>query len=799
MSLMRTDHLEQLREARIGAADGVPDASSRVVVSAGDGGPVAIPDAALLRDGAFLREGGDLVIRGPGGAEVVVQGYFASRPTLTNAAGDVALGPGLVDSFLSAMAPGQYAQAAVAAAQTPIGQVDDLKGEAFAVRADGTRVQLAKGDPVFEGDIVETGGGASAIRMVFLDKTMFALGSDARLALDKLVFDPSQLSGSSQFSILKGVFIFSSGEIAKTDNTDMTVITPVAAIGIRGTEVAGRVDGANSQFTIIDGAIEVTTQAGSVTLDGAGETTLVSGINAPPSEPFILSPAEYAAAYGGVAGVAPAYFSAGGHGTDAPGSEDDGAPDFGSDGVDDHARASGGTGSGTRNSQAAEGGATAAPERGGETAWASNGSVPDAVADLAREISETVEYQLATALTFEPVPDPTGAGGSTGAADDDRPGSSPFRTESDAPDVFWNPYVPSEPYGAVGPAPENDASNTATGDPAGSVQDAVADNGGYAEEPSPQGGTAAADEDVTLPPASPAPPLPASIVLSVSNAIDTTDFASQDRTDSFELTDLGPDSSVTVLGSEMALPGVAAGAAVDVTRDSAGNVDVALTSPWNAFKNIYAVSDRAADISITNFVHADLEFGGGGDSHIVLDGVKRGFIMTGDGDDLVDITAFTNIDTWSRRIDVSSGDGDDTVLYEGSSSYFGVSTLGLSELTFTAGSGTDTLRLTGPDQAFDLTAPRFDITGVERVDITSAVDRLLSLDAVSVAAITDGENALTGSAETLVVDGGAGDRIDFNGEVWSQSGSTTIEGESYTIYEHSSGVRVAADQDIALA
>jgi hypothetical protein len=754
---------------------------------------------------------------------VVVQGYFAAevRPNLTTEAGDIALSPGLVDSFLSAMAPGQYAQAAQAAgsAQSPIGRVDDLKGEAFAVRADGTRVQLEKGAPVFEGDIVETGGGASAIRMMFVDKTMFALGSDARLALDKLVFDPSQSSGASQFSILKGVFIFSSGEIAKTDNTEMSVITPVAAIGIRGTEVAGRVDGANSQFTIIDGAIEVTTQAGSVTLDGAGETTLVSGIEAPPSQPIVLSAAEYAAAYGAVAGVAAAYFSTGGGAADDADFDDAGMPGSGSDGDDDQARDLGAAGSVRGISQLAEGTPANGGGADGPAGWPSpvggsggtqNGGIPgvggagipDAVSDLAWEIAETIESQLAAALTFEPSSGPSGTGSPGGAAQDHGAGGdSPFRTETDDPDIFWNPYVPSEPYGTIGLTPETESRDAATGEDTGSAPGEGAEDTGYPEAPVPQGGAVEQDSGIEVSP----PPAPATIVLTVSNAIDTTDFASQDRTNSFVLPDLGQDSSTTVFGSDIALPGVPSGAEVDVARDGAGNANVTLTTAWDSIKNIYAVSDQAADISITNFVHADLDFAGGGDSHITLNAVKRGFITTGDGDDLVDINAYLNVnslglpDDWSRRIDVSTGDGDDMVVYEGASSYLGTSTLGLSELTFTAGAGTDTLKLTGPDQVFDLTDPRFDVTGVERIDITSADDRILSLDALSVAAITDGANPLTGSAETLVVDGDAGDQIDFSGEAWTQSGPATINGESYTIYEHSSGVRVAADQDIALA
>ena len=37
------------------------------------------------------------------------------------------------------------------------------------------------------------------------------------LALDQLVFNPDTQAGTAQFSVLKGVFIFASGQIAKTD------------------------------------------------------------------------------------------------------------------------------------------------------------------------------------------------------------------------------------------------------------------------------------------------------------------------------------------------------------------------------------------------------------------------------------------------------------------------------------------------------------------------------------------------------------------------------------------------------
>ncbi len=325
-----------------------PQGAAPTVVDAGAGGALTLPSASFIADGQFARVGSDLSITNTDGHEVIVQGYFAgdASPDLLSPDGAQLLTPGLVGSFLTPLAPGQYAQAAPTLSAAPIGQVLDLSGEAFAVRADGTHIQLAKGDAVFEGDVVQTGDGDSAVRMVFTDKTEFSLGSDARLALDQLVFNPDTQSGSAQFSVLKGVFIFASGQIAKTDNTDMVVTTPVATIGIRGTEVAGRVADGDSQFTIIHGSIEVTTSAGSVTLDDSGETTQVAGNGTPPSDPVVLSSAQFGQVYGSVAGVVSGYFNSGqpdapggapGGGDGVPSSPGDGSPDASPSGPDDHA------------------------------------------------------------------------------------------------------------------------------------------------------------------------------------------------------------------------------------------------------------------------------------------------------------------------------------------------------------------------------------------------------------------------------------------------------------------------------
>ena len=221
-----------------------------------------LPSADFVTDAALVRHNDDLILTLPDGREMVVEGYFAMdpRPTLSVGEGDMALTPELVSSFLQDIRfDGEGSATAVDGQGTAIGNAETVIGDAFIVR-DGERIALEAGEPVFQGDIVETETGGS-VKLRFVDETVFSISEDARLALDKMVFDPATSEGESLFSMLKGGFLFISGQIAKTDPSDMQVVTPVATIGIRGTIVTGSVNpGEAFEFSVIDGAIAVQPQ-----------------------------------------------------------------------------------------------------------------------------------------------------------------------------------------------------------------------------------------------------------------------------------------------------------------------------------------------------------------------------------------------------------------------------------------------------------------------------------------------------------------------------------------------------------
>ena len=287
--------------------DPAEQATAPTILDATLGGELIVPGGAFLLIADYDRVGADLVLSG--GADrhvVVIRDFFALEhaPTLRTEAGAEVSGA-LAARLAGAPAPGQYAAAGDGAVAEPIGKVIDIVGETEVIHADGTRETLAKDMPVYQGDVVETGDEA-ALKLVFVDESTLSVGDNGRMVLDELVFDPSSLKGSSAVSVLQGLFVFVSGEIAQYNPEQITIRTPVGLIGVRGTAgaVQAAQEGEDNRIVLLPekasdgqetvGAVKVSNQAGSVVLDEAYETTMVDSIFSLPSDPYLSSPEEIA-------------------------------------------------------------------------------------------------------------------------------------------------------------------------------------------------------------------------------------------------------------------------------------------------------------------------------------------------------------------------------------------------------------------------------------------------------------------------------------------------------------------------
>jgi VCBS repeat-containing protein len=223
-------------------ADGV---AVGVTIAEGEG-PVQLPAGDAVLDAAFARNGGDLQITTPDGAQFLVVDFFRAEagPDLVLADGKL-LPHDLVTTLAGPLAPGQYAQAAVQAGQggglVEIGRVEKIAGKVTATHANGGKEALEAGSPVFQKDVLETSGSGS-VAVKFADGTNFSLGSDARMVLDELIYNPAAKSGSAVMSVLKGTFVFITGEVAASGADAMKVRTPSGTLGIRGTTVGCAVE-----------------------------------------------------------------------------------------------------------------------------------------------------------------------------------------------------------------------------------------------------------------------------------------------------------------------------------------------------------------------------------------------------------------------------------------------------------------------------------------------------------------------------------------------------------------------------
>ena len=124
-----------------------------------------------------------------------------------------------------------------------IGEVEEFDDEGFPFfilkAQDGTKVKAGDGDPIFQGDVIETTGDG-AIGLTFADDTTFSLAEGGQMTIDEMVYDPTSQTGKATFDISQGVFTFVSGHISKTAvDAMMTDATTEAILAADAFPVAG--------------------------------------------------------------------------------------------------------------------------------------------------------------------------------------------------------------------------------------------------------------------------------------------------------------------------------------------------------------------------------------------------------------------------------------------------------------------------------------------------------------------------------------------------------------------------------
>jgi hypothetical protein len=190
------------------------------------------------------------------------------------------------------MLAGLAAASATASAQSRVGVTSATSGDPLGKPPAQAERVLRVGVDVQANEAITTGINDRA-HLLFLDGSSLTVGPQARLTIDKFVYDPAAKTGELAVRATEGVFRFVGGRISKT--RPVSVVTPSASLTIRGGIMLIDVQPTKTIATFVFG-IEMTVVANgvkqSVTRSGWQVTVLNGAAPTPPVQatPGGLSP-----------------------------------------------------------------------------------------------------------------------------------------------------------------------------------------------------------------------------------------------------------------------------------------------------------------------------------------------------------------------------------------------------------------------------------------------------------------------------------------------------------------------------
>ena len=208
----------------------------------------------------------------------------------------------LVSGLLSLESGFSQTPAGLPPATGQIGIVAAVRGSVQITRPGQVGRIAGSGQPVYLGDEVKTDA-EGRLQIMLLDETVFTIGPNSCMVIDKFVYDPANQNGEVKAKILKGTFRFVTGKIARKKPSHMTVELPSGTIGIRGTIVSGETDGVGSTAALMGpggnnnagyagGGFSMSNDVGGQTeqtdIDQPGYGSTIPGPGQPPSGAFLV-------------------------------------------------------------------------------------------------------------------------------------------------------------------------------------------------------------------------------------------------------------------------------------------------------------------------------------------------------------------------------------------------------------------------------------------------------------------------------------------------------------------------------
>ncbi len=148
---------------------------------------------------------------------------------------------------------------AVTNENTPAGSVSFVIGKSYLTNASLNRnnIRITSNTPIFEGDQITTSS-SGHVHIRFIDNAMVSIRPNSSMSIEHYQYDSSSPKDSViRFELSKGVARSISGKGAKAARDKFRLNTPIAAIGVRGTDFVISAKENLIQAVVNEGAIVV--------------------------------------------------------------------------------------------------------------------------------------------------------------------------------------------------------------------------------------------------------------------------------------------------------------------------------------------------------------------------------------------------------------------------------------------------------------------------------------------------------------------------------------------------------------
>lgn len=165
----------------------------------------------------------------------------------------------------------------------PVGRVVWVKGTLKAVMPNKEERTLQKASVIYLNDTLSTDANSQA-QIVFTDNTLMTFRPDTKFYIDKYEFHSKNKNGSVGkyiMQLIEGGFRTITGLIAKSNPPDYQVNTPVATIGVRGTDYAVYIHAGQLAMIYYAGSPCVENKQGSLCLSKVVPYSMTTMNNAP--------------------------------------------------------------------------------------------------------------------------------------------------------------------------------------------------------------------------------------------------------------------------------------------------------------------------------------------------------------------------------------------------------------------------------------------------------------------------------------------------------------------------------------